>query len=89
MEPYCTIDDQTRHIITELVNKCAEIDLGNINFSYYKDRIDFYLSENNYGWQLVVKQCKKDRSGLYMDFTDIYKIADGEIIYQSSEADLD
>ena len=79
MKPYYEIDENTSRIITELLNKCTELDLGNISFSYYQDQIDFYLLENKNGWELVVKQGRTK--------TDVYKITAGAITYQYSESD--
>ncbi len=79
MKPYYEIDENTSRTITELLNKCTELGLGNISFSYYQDQIDFYLLKNKNGWELVVKQGRTK--------TDVYKITAGAITYQYSESD--
>lgn len=82
MQPYYELDQSTSRIITELVDKCIELDLGNVNFSYYDDQVDFYMVEYKNYWQLVVSQ----KQGHYRT-RDLYKIVDKQIIYQDSERD--
>lgn len=84
MKPYYELDENTRHIILELLNKAKELDLGNVNFHYYaapgSEETDFYITEYKSYWELVVKQRWKKT-------TDIYRILDGVITYQYSEKD--
>ncbi len=77
-QPYYELDESTKHIILELLNKAKELDLGNVNFHYYAT--DFYITEYKTYWELVVKQRWKKT-------TDIYKILDGSISYDYSEKD--
>ena len=83
-QPYYELDESTRNIIIELLNKAKELDLGNVNFHYYgtpgSEETDFYISEYKSYWELVVKQSWKKT-------TDIYKILDGSITYDYSEKD--
>lgn len=88
MKPYYTLNEEDNKIILGLVNKCIELDLGNVNFEYCalnsqgKD-IQFYLNEYRSYWELTVKTKIK-----YDCFeTDIYKITDNEIEYDHSEND--
>ena len=76
MKPYYDITSATLRNITELVWFCSELNLGNVSFSYYQDQIDFHLSENKHGWELVVKLPQG---------RDIYKVEDSSLIYQYSE----
>ena len=78
MGAYYQIGPRTKTAILELLRTCNKIDLGNVSFSYYHDQIDFYLSENKFGWDLVVK-AQQGR--------DIYKVVDSEIVYKYSEQD--
>ena len=89
------IDDETKNIILELKNKCQSLQLGNINFSYFadgsqlKNDINFYLTEYNTYWELVVKQEIKDKYNVYLSVSDIYKIDDdNEIKFDYSEEDI-
>lgn len=93
MEKHYQINKETENIILQLKNKCQELDLGNINFSYYaesfgKNDINFYLTEYKNYWELVIKQEIKDNTDLYWSVADIYKINDNELEYQYSEKDL-
>lgn len=76
MAPNYELDQDTTYIILGLVSTCKRLNLGNVNFSYYRDNVDFYLSEYKDHWGLTVRQ---DRS------RDIYKIAGGTISYDYSE----
>jgi len=82
MNPYYELDESTSHIIIELLSKCMDLDLGNVNFQYFpthgKDEVDFYLTEYKAYWEIVVKERGAKT-------TDIYRIIDGVIIYQYSE----
>ena len=84
MQPYYELDENTSHIINGLLNKCVELDLGNVSFQYYptpgKDEVDFYLTECRAYWEVVVKN-------KWSKTTGIYRIIDGVIIYQYSEKD--
>jgi hypothetical protein len=84
MQPYFELNESTSHIIFELLNKCLELDLGNVSFHYYptpgKDEVDFYITEYKNHWEVVVKNRRSKT-------TDIYRIIDGVIIYQYSEKD--
>lgn len=88
------IDKETENIIMQLINKCIELNLGNISFSYYangdniKNDINFYLTEYKDYFELVVKQNVRDSAKLYWSIADIYKIYDEELKYQYSEKDL-
>ena len=76
MEPYYTIEPETKNIITELIKKCEELNLGNVNFSFYRPRhVDFYISQYKKYWEMVVKCDYK---------TDIHRITD-TIVFQHSE----
>jgi len=84
-KPYYELDQETRNIILELQKKCIELDLGNVSFHYYPTRTrmeetEFYLTEYKEYWELVVKQ-------RWAKTADIYRIKDGDIIYQYSEKD--
>lgn len=74
------IDDQTKNIVLELVEKAKELNLGNVNFRYYIDEVEFHLKELNSYWQLIVSRNKT---------RDTYKIANGTIVYEYSETDRD
>jgi len=85
MKPYYELDENTRHIILELLKKAQELDLGNVNFHYYStpkshEEVDFYITEYKNYWELVVKQ-------RWAKTADIYRILDGVITYQYSEKD--
>lgn len=88
------IDKETENIIMQLKNKCIELNLGNISFSYYangdniKNDINFYLTEYKDYWELIVKQDVRDSARLYWNIADIYKIYYEELEYQYSEKDL-
>ncbi len=83
-QPYYALDESTRLIIIELLNKAKELDSVNVNFHYYaapgSDDTDFYITEYKNYWELVVKQRWKKT-------TDIYKILDGSITYDYSKKD--
>jgi hypothetical protein len=79
LTPCYELDIDTRRIILALLSKAAELDLGNVSFSYYRDSVDFYLVEYKTSWQLVVSQERTRR--------DVYSIVDGEIVYRYSEKD--
>lgn len=96
MEKYYNIDQETENIIMQLKNKCQELNLGNINFSYFadgksiKNDINFYLTEYKGYWELVVKQEVKDiqTPAMYWSVADIYRIYDNELDHEYSEKDL-
>ena len=76
MNPCYPITSETQTIILELVKKCEELNLGNVNFSFYRPRhVDFYISQYKKYWELVVKCDYK---------TDIHRITDA-IVFQYSE----
>ncbi len=77
MEPYYALDKDTEKTVLELIKKCQDLNLGNVSFSYYHDKIDFYISQYKEYWELVVKQNRKN--------TDIYRIVGNIIKYQYSE----
>lgn len=82
-KPYYKISEDTKKIVLELIKKCQELNIGNINFQYFYTRempyeVFFYITEYNSYWELVIKrECE----------TDVYKIADGIMEYQYSEED--
>jgi len=84
-KPYYELDQETKTIILELLGKCTELDLGNVNFHYYatgtnKDETEFYLTEYKDFWELTVRQ-------RWAKTADIYRIVDGTIVYRFSEKD--
>jgi len=85
MKPYYELDEGTQHIISELLKKCIELDLGNVNFHYFAtsvggDEVDFYMTEYKDYWELVVRQ-------RWAKTADIYRLAGGAIVYKYSEKD--
>lgn len=94
MEKHYQIDKETENIIMQLKNKCQELDLGNIAFSYFaggnnlKNDINFYLTQYKSYWELIVKQDIRDNTGHYWSVADIYKIYDNDLEYEYSEKDL-
>lgn len=84
-QPYYEIGQETKTIIFELLKKCKELDLGNINFHYYPtkasmEETEFYLTEYKNYWELTVKQ-------RWAKTIDIYRLGEGTITYQYSEKD--
>ena len=79
MTPYYPLDGATKHIITELIATCTKLNLGNVSFSYFREQVDFYLSENKKGWDLTVSVARSKR--------DVYSVRRGEIVYLYSEKD--
>lgn len=81
-KPFYEMQQQDEICVLELLRTAKKINLGNVHFENYatsrSKNINFYLVEYVGFWQLVVK---------YDDIaTDVYKIADDEIIkYQYSE----
>jgi len=79
-EPFYKIDEETRHIILELLNKAQELRLGNVSFFYYpapgSEEVEFCINENRDSWKVTVKQNRA---------RDIYKVIDGVITYNCSE----
>ncbi|WP_017208772.1 hypothetical protein [Clostridium beijerinckii] len=96
MKKYYDIGQETENIIMQLKNKCQELNLGNINFSYFadgknlKNDINFYLTEYKGYWELVVKQEVKDiqTPGMHWSVADVYKIYDNDLDHEYSEKDL-
>lgn len=83
--PYYSLDADTQKIVMGLLEKCKELNLGNVSFQYYyssenKDEMKFFLSEYKSYWELVVRNEGKK-------VIDIYRINDKEIVYQYSEQD--
>jgi hypothetical protein len=76
MKPHCELDEKTTHRILELVNTCKKLELGNVDFKYYKELLDFYMLEDGDHWQLVVV--------LPFGKRDVYKIVEGVITYDYS-----
>ncbi len=77
MKPNYPLNHTTKKTILSLTEKCQELNLGNLNFSHYDDEIDFYISENEKYWELIVKQTRPEIR------IDVYKIG-YEIIYLCS-----
>jgi len=50
--PYYNINADTQKIVIGLLEKCKELNLGNVNFHYYYDEIEFFLSEYKEYWKL-------------------------------------
>ncbi|NOW92523.1 hypothetical protein BCD91_004546 [Clostridium beijerinckii] len=96
MKKYYDIGQETENIIMQLKNKCQELNLGNINFSYFadgkslKNDINFYLTEYKGYWELVIKQDLKDiqTPAMYWSVADVYKIYGNELNHEYSEKDL-
>lgn len=95
MKPFYTMDQHTKNTVLELTNKCKELNLGNISFTYFASKdstdINFYITEYKSYWELIVKQQQGRPLGsskIYFDVTDIYKIKDNDLIYEHSEEDL-
>lgn len=72
------LDQETKGAIMELVSTCSRLNLGNVNFSYYRDNVDFYLCEYKHHWGLTVRQGRS---------RDIYTVDGGVIDYDYSEID--
>jgi len=83
MTPYYPLDSTTHHIIAELIATCTKLNLGNVSFSYYRDEVDFYLTENKKGWELTVSQGKHRQVAT----RDVYRVVGGKIEYRYSESD--
>lgn len=79
MEPYCRLDGSTRYIVSQLMNKCMDLNLDNISFSYTQDKLYFYLTEQENYWELVVKQGSSQAADVY------WLIDDDSILYKYSE----
>lgn len=82
-KPYYEMNEGTKNIIFELIEKCKDLNIGNINFQYFYTKenpyeVFFYITEYSSYWELVIK---KESSN------DIYKIVDGIMEYQFSEKD--
>lgn len=86
-EPFYKLDEVTINRIMELYKKCIEIDLGNINFNYFKTNgaeTKFYLTEYKTYWELVVIDEMKYKGSCNRD---IYKIIESVLQYSYSESD--
>lgn len=87
MKPYYELSESDKHIILELIKKCAELDLGNVSFRYFtgpnRDENTFYISEYIGYWELVIAQ----RWNKTRDVYRILKEADSSITYDYSEKD--
>ena len=89
-KPHYELDVDTRHILRELIKKCKELDLLNLNFQYYAKKgspfeVFFYITEYNDYWELVVKKSKAGYDGYYSDMYKIYD--DNELEFYYSEED--
>jgi len=87
-KPYYELNPETKNIVYELIKKCQELKLGNLNFQYFFSsetpyEVFFYITEYNDFWELIVKQ----EPILKAEETDVYKIVDGVIKYDYSERD--
>ncbi|MEG6617465.1 hypothetical protein V6C27_13715 [Peptococcaceae bacterium 1198_IL3148] len=85
--PKYELDDKTKEIILGLLDKCVELNIGNVKFEYYPTPGDsrnvyFALVEMKEFWELTV-EVKDFSVGNYID---IYKVVDGEIIFRHSES---
>ena len=77
--PNYELDLDTQKIILGLFDQCINLNLGNVSFSYYHVSTDFYLIECRDYWEVVIK-------GRWDNiFTDVYRIANHELIFQYSE----
>lgn len=82
-KPYYEMSEDTKNVVLELIKKCQELNIGNINFQYFYTKenpyeVFFYITEYNEYWQLTIKrECE----------TDVYNITDGIMEYQFSEKD--
>jgi len=86
-KPYYELDLKTKGIILDLKNKCKELNLGNISFSYYEyQQVEFFITKHKKDWKLTVTQEIKDKS-IYWKLRDIYRIED-ELHYENSEKDI-
>jgi hypothetical protein len=89
-KPCYELNTETRHIVRELIKKCKELDLGNLNFQYYARKgvpfeVFFYINQYNDYWELIVK---KSKVGLNCYYTDIYKIYnDNNLSFYYSDED--
>lgn len=93
-EPFYRLQDEDKKYIMELLKTCKAIDLGNVNFQYFAVPgrmydVFFYLTQYASRWELIVKHERHDNSKAYWSFTDMYRIADDEVIaYDYSEKDM-
>lgn len=83
MKPFLKLDELTTKRIRGLIEKCDELNLGNVNFQYYETaksgEVHFYMDKYTKHWELNVNQ-RRERE------RDIYKIIEGTLIFDYSES---
>lgn len=89
--PFYELTDEDKKYIVELIAKCVELGLGNINFQYFTTKENlkeykFYMNEMNGFWRVVVKS-QSEKDVFTFSKLDEYKIIDGNIEYVYSESD--